>query len=219
MSIWPTCSGVVSSKVCAQVPLAVLLCSMLLAACRPMPTVVKIGLVAPFEGRYRDVGYDAIYAARMAVREANGAAEPGGVHVELVALDDSADAELARQAATSLVLDPDVVAVMGHWRSETMAAAQAIYEQGGVPLLMLGEAPFEAVAAETLPGDFRDRYATVTPFDEEAGAFAGATYDAFQLIRKALELAEMRGEISRESVAAALEGLQYRGITGTVYGP
>jgi len=33
--------------------------------------VVKIGLVAPFEGRYRPIGYEAIYAARLAIREIN----------------------------------------------------------------------------------------------------------------------------------------------------
>ena len=34
-------------------------------------TPYKIALLAPFEGRYRDVGYDALYAARLALSEAN----------------------------------------------------------------------------------------------------------------------------------------------------
>lgn len=51
----------------------------LLTACVPkLPRVIKIGLVAPFEGRYRYVGYDAIYAARMAVQEINAAGGAGG---------------------------------------------------------------------------------------------------------------------------------------------
>jgi ABC-type branched-subunit amino acid transport system substrate-binding protein len=212
-------SVVVGSKTSARLCLVLTLCSALLAYCSSPPEVVKVGLVAPFEGRYRDVGYDAVYAARLAVREANGDGGKRRVRVELVALDDSADVQLAEQVAASLVIDPDVVAVLGHWQEETTAAARVIYEQAGVPLLALGEAPFEPVEVEALPSDFRERYAAVTPFDEQAGAYAGATYDGFQLLLRALELAEMNGEISRESVAASLEGLQYHGVTGIVYGP
>ena len=34
---------------------------MILSGCASVKPVVKIGLVAPFEGRARAVGYDAIY--------------------------------------------------------------------------------------------------------------------------------------------------------------
>ena len=58
------------------------------------PTV-KIGLVAPFEGRYRYVGYDVFYAVRLALQEVNAAGGVGGYHVELVAYDDGADPAMA----------------------------------------------------------------------------------------------------------------------------
>ena len=58
------------------------------------PTV-KIGLVAPFEGRYRYVGYDLFPAVRLAVRQANESAEANGYNVELVAYDDGADPAMA----------------------------------------------------------------------------------------------------------------------------
>lgn len=191
----------------------------MLSACRSEQPLVKIGLVAPFEGRYREVGYDAIYAARLAVRELNAGAGARGVRVELVALDDSSDIELARQAAASLVVDADVVAVVGHWREATTTAALPIYLENELPFIAAGQAPFENVNADGLPPEFLERYADVTPFDETAGAYAGPTYDAFQLLFKALELAESNGNLSRESVAASLEGLQYEGMTGTVYQP
>ncbi len=116
-----------------------LLLGLLLSACLPpgLPSVIKLGLVAPFEGRYRYVGYDAIYAARLAVREINAAGGVGGWQIELVAYDDRGDPDLARTAARNLAADPDVVAVIGHYRQESTDAAQAVYAEAGLPLIAL----------------------------------------------------------------------------------
>ena len=57
--------------------------------------VVKIGLVAPFEGRYRPIGYEAIYAARLAIREINARGGINGHRIELVALDDRGEPDKA----------------------------------------------------------------------------------------------------------------------------
>ena len=66
------------------------LCSLLLAACSLSGSVkptVKIGLAAPFEGLYRDLGYEALHAVRLAVRERNAEGGVGQCYlVELVAL-------------------------------------------------------------------------------------------------------------------------------------
>ena len=219
------CNGAARNRAQTQ-RLVLLLLIMLvtrLTACRAAATAagpaVKIGLVAPFEGRARSVGYDAIYAARLAVREINEDGGAGGRAVALVAVDDSADVDLARQAAASLVVDPAVVAVVGHWQEETTAAAQTLYDENDLALIVAGRAPFDTVDAGLLPPDFVEKYAAVTPFDEVAGAYAGPTYDAFYLLFEALELAESSGQISRESVAVALEGLQYDGVTGSVFRP
>ncbi|MGC9399048.1 MAG: ABC transporter substrate-binding protein [Anaerolineae bacterium] len=113
------------------------------SACRPQPLfpVVKIGLVAPFEGRYRAIGYDAIYAARLAVREINAGGGVDGRRLALVAYDDRNDPQLARTLARNLTIDPQVVAVLGHYRQTTTRAAQAIYAAHGVPLLALSAWP------------------------------------------------------------------------------
>ena len=53
---------------------------LLLLGCASVRPVIKIGLVAPFEGRDRAIGYDAVYAARLAVRQANAqVTQHGGV--------------------------------------------------------------------------------------------------------------------------------------------
>ena len=96
---------------------------------------MKIGLVAPFEGRYRYVGYDVIYAVRLALRQANAAGGVGGYAVELVAYDDGADPAMAVDQARKLAVDPEVVAVIGHFREDTTAVAWTTYAAAGIPLL------------------------------------------------------------------------------------
>ncbi len=196
------------------------LAALLVAGCASVEPVVKIGLVAPFEGRHRAVGYDAIYSARLAVREVNARGGIGGLRVALVALDDRGDPELAREAAASLAVDPAVVAVAGHFLPETTDSATNIYAKADLPLIRMGAPPFGEHAAAALPAEFLERYAAVTPFDETAGSFAGPTYDAFGLLWQALAVAEENdGVINRASVQAALPGLEYEGVTGVVVWP
>jgi ABC-type branched-subunit amino acid transport system substrate-binding protein len=200
---------------------AILAIGLLLAAgCTSVAPVVKVGLVAPFEGRNRSIGYDAIYSARLAVREINQAGGIGGHRVALVALDDRGDSQLAVEAATSLLIDPDVVAVVGHFLPETTGAAASLYEERGLPLLAAGNPPLMPGDKATLSQSFINAYEAVTPFDETAGPYAGITYDAFELLWEALALAEQNsGEIDRASVQEALRGLEYNGMTGIIFQP
>jgi branched-chain amino acid transport system substrate-binding protein len=192
----------------------------LLSACAKAPPVVKIGWVAPFEGRQRPVGYDTIYSARLGVREVNQAGGLGPYRVALVALDDGGEPELARETAASLVVDPGVLVVVGHWLPETTAAAAPIYAAGGLPFIAAGAGPLAATDPVSLPDTFRQAYAAVTPFDEIVGPYAGPAYDALQLALAALVAAQRRyGTIDRPGVAAELPNLRIEGITGAVYQP
>lgn len=193
---------------------------LLLAGCASVQPVVKIGLVAPFEGAQRELGYDAIYAARLAVREINEAGGIGGTRVALVALDDRGDVALAEEMAVSLTIDPDVVAVIGHGLAETTAVAQPVYDDAKLPLLPLGNPPFTPQDPALLPTEFHTAYNAVTPFDETAGPYAAATYDAMQLLFQAMAAGEdTSGTIDRDSVTNGLTALKYDGLVGTVYQP
>jgi len=101
---------------------------------RVRPTV-KVGLIAPFEGRYRYIGYDVVYAVRLALQEANVTGGVGGYSVELVAYDDGANSVAAVEQVRKLAIDPAAVAAIGHFREETTAAAADLYAEVGVPLV------------------------------------------------------------------------------------
>ena len=147
-----------------------------LAGCLPgtLP-VIKVALVAPFEGAHRQIAYEAIAAARMAVRELNAAGISGGCAVELLALDDSGDPLRAVEQAEKVLLDPQVVAVIGHWLPATTAAAAPIYSRGGLQLLST-EQP------DTSPPDagFTQRFAEANA-GTAPGKFAVRAYAAMLL--------------------------------------
>ncbi|HRT31584.1 MAG TPA: ABC transporter substrate-binding protein [Anaerolineae bacterium] len=191
-----------------------------LTACLPpaLPPVVKIGLVAPFEGADRDVGYEAIYAARLAVREIN-AAGGAGARLELVAYDDRADADFAVTAARNLATDGDVVAAIGHFRPESTAAACPVYAEAGLPLLALGAEDETYPLPETLDGtaDWIAAYRAVGPYTPVPGVWALPTYEAVYTLAEAIAAAGAAGEPDRGAVAAALPRIARQGFLGTLH--
>ncbi len=68
--------------------------------------VTKVALLAPFEGRYREVGYDALYAARLAF------ADSGVQTIDLYPVDDGGSADSAAERAAALTYDPAVAFVL-----------------------------------------------------------------------------------------------------------
>jgi branched-chain amino acid transport system substrate-binding protein len=115
--------------------------------------VVKIGLVAPFEGLYRHLGYDVLYAVKLAVRECNEAGGVSGYMVELVALDDGNDPVQAPLQARKMIVDTDVVGVVGHFSDETALAALDEYHRAGLALIT--QVAADAVTEQGYPEVFR----------------------------------------------------------------
>ncbi len=198
--------------------------------------VVKIGLVAPFEGRYRPIGYEAIYAARLAIREINARGGVNGHRIELVALDDSGDPDKALTAARQLVLDPQVVAVVGHFRPESTAAASKVYCEAGLPVISienagepcegsfaLGQAPYarwgddRLVFVSNVPDpngvpsaqEFVRSYNAIPIDGTRAGPIALQTHDALTMLFEAFARAE---KIDRSRVETAVRQSDFTGL-------
>jgi ABC-type branched-subunit amino acid transport system substrate-binding protein len=214
-----------------------LLAAVLLSACAASTQpVVKIGLVAPFEGRYRSLGYEAIYAARLAIREINARGGINGRRIELVALDDRGEPEKAITAARQLVLDPQAVAVVGNLRPASTDAAMKIYCEAGLPVIaiesavkacggayVLGSAPRDRWLEDQLifvgnvpdpndlsaAQDFVKNYNAIPIDGTRAGPIALQTYDALNLLFEALDRAD---RIDRAGVQAAVRQIDFTGL-------
>lgn len=101
---------------------------LLLAACRSVPeSPPRVALLAPFEGRYREIGYSALYPARLA-------AEDSGV--ALLAVDDGGTVASAAERARALTLDPQVKAVVALGYNATDPSVQAAFDE--LPVLVVG---------------------------------------------------------------------------------
>ena len=112
----------------------------LLAACSfpgSVKPTVKVGLSAPFEGLHRDLGYEVLYAVRLAVRQRNAMGGVGERYlVEFVALNDFGEAEAAVEQARKMAVDPGVLGVLGGLSPEAARAAAPEYARQGLAFLM-----------------------------------------------------------------------------------
>lgn len=93
------------------------ICALLtLAGCAETPSnaPTRVALLAPFEGRYREIGYNALYAAQIALQDLDDHT------LELLPLDDGGSAASAGDRARALALDPAVraVVVLGYAASD-----------------------------------------------------------------------------------------------------
>lgn len=116
--------------------------------------LVKIGLLAPFEGLHRPLGYEVLYAVKLAIRERNANGGVAGWGVELVALDDGQEAEEARRAAEKAAVDAGVVGVIGPFSAATVQAAAPVLTERALPWITLAPVTDEMLQASR-PYGFR----------------------------------------------------------------
>jgi branched-chain amino acid transport system substrate-binding protein len=129
--------------------LALTACAIRLAATplRGTQPVVKIGLVAPFEGFDRPLGYEALAGVKLALAERNAGGGVGGYLVELVALNDLGEPNEARGQARELAVDPAVMGVVTGWTAQTARASLPVFRQAGLPVAVPWSAPSELADA------------------------------------------------------------------------
>ncbi|HHB89789.1 MAG TPA: hypothetical protein ENK60_00615 [Anaerolineae bacterium] len=110
------------------------------------PQVVKIGLIAPFEGASRPLGYDTLHGVKLRINQWNESGrEP---KIELVALNDDSDPELAARLPDQLAQDTDIRLILGPPQGHTAIAVLSSLQKHNIPTLLL--APVRSVPTDGL---------------------------------------------------------------------
>ncbi len=235
--------GGVVTAIAVKVRLVLCLCLLGLSGCAtPPPRMVKIALVAPFEGRARDIGYAAFPAFRLALEAAAKRRAGSAVQITFVAYDDGADPRKAERIARNVAADPDVLAVIGHLTLTPTLAALHVYTEAGIAVLVPHLAP-ERLPQDALVFSIGPAQAKQTPGVRDApepsalpaaqtalvrfaelslgpppGPGAIVAYDATNVLIAALEadLAANSGQPTRAGVATALRSVRHAGLLGTI---
>jgi len=136
----PVCASIVRLRILMRLPCrkvwkfaSAVTLLIVLSACAVVRSSapVSVALLAPFEGRYREVGYNALYAARLAVADA---ANPG---IVLLPIDDGGTAQSASDRARALASDSQIRAVIVLGYAATDSATQQAF--GDVPVIVVGD--------------------------------------------------------------------------------
>ncbi len=146
--------------------------------------VIKLGVIAPFEGAGRPLGYAVLPAIKSAVADANASGELAGYRVAVVALDDSLDPAIAAQQARALSLDPDVLAVIGPFDKEGAESVRTVLAAAAIPNMPV-------IAVEPAGGDY-------------AGEIAAAREAANRVLRALAGNVASAGRPSRSGLSAEL---------------
>lgn len=115
----------------------------LLAGCGKVPDTVKIGVAQPLSGPLGALGQDLLNGVKLAVAELNkeGFSVDGKrVLLEVVSVDDKADAATGKQVAQQLV-DAGVVAVIGHLNSGVSIETAPIYAAKSIAQIAISTNP------------------------------------------------------------------------------
>jgi branched-chain amino acid transport system substrate-binding protein len=95
--------------------------------------VIKIGVVAPFEGKNAHIGEIIFNSVNLFY---NSAKPIPNLHVKLVPIDSKSSPTAVVAAVQTAVADPDIVAIIGFYHSSTALASKQIIREAKVPTLI-----------------------------------------------------------------------------------
>ena len=124
----------------------------LLTGCSNIPDSIKIGVAQPLSGPLSALGKDLLNGVQLAVNElnkANFSIEGKRVTLEVMSVDDKADAATGKAVAQQLV-DAGVVAVVGHLNSGVSIETAPVYAAAGIAQIAISTNPkFTQLGHET----------------------------------------------------------------------
>jgi ABC-type branched-subunit amino acid transport system substrate-binding protein len=165
--------------------------------------VIKIGLIAPFEGEQRPNGYQRLYGVKLALQEVNLSGGIAGYKIELVALNDFADKTETILQAQELVLDSGVRAVIGHQDPVLFKVAAPIYKAAQLAAINPGQFTDFSDLPLTFISDFEALSGSAP--DTQAKQTYLATYRLLQAVEKAVH---QTGKPERVSVLKAFNHIK-----------
>ncbi len=113
---------------------------------------ILVGLAGPFS---QDRATSMLQAAELAVREINGRGGIRGRPLQLVVLDDSANADVTLRVARELYDNSNVIAVVGHLTSSSTLAAAPVYGSGTNPIVQISPSASSPLITDAGPHTFR----------------------------------------------------------------
>ena len=169
---------------------------LLLSACSTsgdVLPVVKIGLVAPFEGPQRTIAYDILSAAKLAIKEHNNISRATGPLVELVALNNDGHPDNSRQQARQMVADPAILGILGPGTLDCAAAGTEVYQEARLA------AVYPITGSRGLPS------AVATLALRPQTSQASMAYDATNALLEAIRWVSSNSSLTRENVYREVE--------------
>ena len=95
-------------------------------------TVIKIATQSPLSGGMSAVGTDIKNGAQLAVEQLSGPLVKLGFKIELAAFDDQGNPDTGVANAKSIVADPEVLAIVGHYNSGVQIPSSEEYHAAGL---------------------------------------------------------------------------------------
>ena len=112
---------------------ALVLIGLLFAGCgAPEAKVIKIATQSPLSGGMSAVGTDIKNGGQLALEQLSGPLVAMGFKVELAAFDDQGNPDTGVANAKSIVSDPAILAIMGHYNSGVQIPASEEYHAAGL---------------------------------------------------------------------------------------
>ncbi len=176
--------------------------------------LIKIGMVGPLSGEAATYGIEARNGVQLAISLLNQ--KQTRFRFELVAKDDQADPSLAEKAARELVVEKDVLAVVGPITSGATLAAGEIFQKNRLPAITpsatspkiseLGDFIFRVCPSDTFQGKAAAEFVVqdlgfdqiAILWDSKNEAYSGGLAEAFR--KRAEELgAKITGVVSYQA--------------------
>jgi branched-chain amino acid transport system substrate-binding protein len=191
---------------------AVLLSCFVLGSCTKKETssgkVVKIGVVAPFEGTNAHIGEIIFNSVKLFYKDAKPIP---GMNIKLVPIDSKSSTTAVVAAVQTAVADPELAAIIGFYHSSTALASKTIIKEAKVPTLIY------SASNPTVTDDTSYYFRLVPTDDNQAIVLADYAKKIGAKSVAILYFADEYGKGLRDGIKAATDKLGIKVVSSDSY--